>query len=80
MIKCLCPPTLFFTLSADDNHWPELAMMYTGLPYDDLENIHLQENVKKDPLFAAIHFEKRWNALLKYLKDAQPLGEIVAYL
>lgn len=79
MIKCLGPPTIFLTLSANDNHWPELAMMYTGLSYEDLQDINMQENLRKDPLFAAIHFERRWNAFLKYLKDAQPLGEIVDF-
>ena len=28
-VKCLGPPTLFVTLSADDNHWPELKMLLT---------------------------------------------------
>ena len=79
MIKCLGPPTIFVTLSANDNHWPELAMMYTGLPFDEVQNANLQDNIKQDPLLAAIHFERRWNALLKYLKDAQPLGEIVDF-
>ena len=33
MFRCLGPPTLFMTLSADDLHWPELGMLLENLSY-----------------------------------------------
>lgn len=79
MLKCLGPPTLFMTLSSNDNHWVELAMAFTGLPFDEINSPNLQEYIKTDPLLAAIHFERRWNALLKVMKDMKPLGEVEDY-
>ena len=79
MFCCLGPPTLFVTLSANDMHWPELIMQHTGCSYLEAENYgNAIELVKKDPLICAIHFERRLDALLKFVlhRGLQPLGKI----
>ncbi|WAQ95118.1 hypothetical protein MAR_007589 [Mya arenaria] len=64
MFRCLGPPTLFMTLSADDLHWPELGML-----------------MRSDPLLTAIHFDRRFTALMKFIIYGQnkPLGEVVDF-
>ena len=80
MIKCIGSPTIFLTLSANDNNWNELAMTYTGLSSEEIEgNTNIIENIKHDPLLAAIHFERRWTALLQFIKDSKIFGEVVDY-
>ena len=34
-IRCLGPPILFVTLSADDNNWPELKMLLQNITYGE---------------------------------------------
>ena len=34
-VNLLGPPTLFVTVSADDNHWPELKMLLFGCSYHE---------------------------------------------
>ena len=80
MLKCLGPPTLFVTLSADDCHWPELAMLLTNCKYEEV-NKHLKDLpflMKKDPYMTAVHFQRRYNALFKFILKSRkkPLGEI----
>lgn len=40
MFRCLGPPTLFMTLSADDLHWPELGMCLENLTYEEAVQKH----------------------------------------
>lgn len=76
MLKNLGCPTLFMTLSANDYHWKELAKTLK-VP---LEN--LPKAVQQNPLITAIHFERRWKALLNHvlLSGEQPLGELLIIL
>lgn len=79
MVKTLGPPTFFMTLTANDN-WPELfetLKSTTGL--DESDNLH--NHIKYNPLFTALHFERRWNALLKHVLKGPDtsLGTIVDY-
>lgn len=67
MFKALGPPTLFMTLSADDMHWKELGSLLNGLDDGDLQNSRNVHGVKKDPLMTAIHFERRFDALMKHV-------------
>ena len=64
---------------ADDLHWPELGIL--------LENIDYHETARKasflgsmceDPLMAAVHFERRFDALMKYVINSQehPIGKV----
>ena len=63
----------------DDLHWPELGML--------LESIDCHEVARKasflgsicgDPLIAAIHFERRFDALMKYVINSEehPIGKV----
>ena len=82
MVKSLGSPTIFLTLSADDNHWPELAMLFKDTTYEEAVNFKsCASELKQDPLLASIHFERRWNALFKHVLNGndKPLGNIVDY-
>ena len=83
MLKTLGPPTLFVTLSADDCHWPELAMALTNCAFKDAykHTESLRDLIRKDPYMTALHFERRYNALFKHIlkSDKKPLGEIVDF-
>ena len=79
MVRCLGPPTLFITLSADDLHWPELGMLLENLDYHDAaRKASFLGSMREDPLMAAIHFERRFDALMKYVINSQehPIGKV----
>ena len=81
-VKSLGPPTLFVTLSADDNNWPELKMLLNEISYEEAYNYqYSNENMRKDPLFSSLHFERRWKAFFKYILmgKEKPLGNIEDY-
>ena len=82
MVRCLGQPTLFI-IFADDLHWPELGIL--------LENIDCHEAARKasflgtmyeDSLMAAIHFERRFAALMKYVINSQehPIGKVKDFI
>ena len=67
-VRCLGPPILFVTLSADDNNWPELKMSLQNITYEEAaRNSSANEQMRKDPLLTSLHFERRWRAFLKYI-------------
>ena len=56
------------TLSDDGMHWPELIMTLKGCSYEEaLKHKSASDLVKNDPLLTAIHFERRFKALLKFV-------------
>ncbi|CAC5381643.1 PIF1 [Mytilus coruscus] len=63
--------------------WPELKMLLTGISYEESFNIpeFPNENMRKDPLFSSLHFERRWKAFFKYVLVGieKPLGNIEDY-
>ena len=81
MFKALGPPTLFMTLSADDMHWKELGCLLNNLDYNDVSNESNFHGVKRDPLMTAVHFERRFDALMRHivLNGIQPLGKVRDY-
>lgn len=82
MFKCIGPPTLFMTLSADDLHWTELGMLLQEVNYEAAQQRNsFTENMRKDPLMTAIHFERRFDALMKHiiLSGPEPLGKVLDY-
>ena len=82
MFKCLGPPTIFMTLSADDCHWPELGMSLENLGYEEAKTkMSFSASMRKDPFMTAIHFERRFNALIKKVicSNMAPLGEVQDY-
>jgi len=81
-VKSLGPPTLFLTLSADDCNWPELKMLLTNISYEEaFKTSSTGEDMRRDPLFSSLHFERRWKAFLKYvlMGKEKPLGNIEDY-
>ena len=81
MLKNLGPPTIFLTLSCNDNHWPELAMTLQNCAKEYVNLSSLPRNVQQDPLLTAVHFERRWQALLKHVINGpdKPLGNVKDY-
>ena len=80
MIKTLGPPSLFVTLSANDMHWPELIMTLTCCSFENaLNDRNALKYVKKDPYLTALHFQRRFKALLKYVIKGKsaPLGKVI---
>lgn len=76
MFKCIGPPTLFMTLSADDLHWTELGMLLHEVNFKGAQQRKsFTEYMRKDPLMTAIHFERRFDALMKHviLSGPEPL-------
>ena len=71
-VRCLGPPILFVTLSADDNNWPELKMLLQNTTYEEAtRNSSANEQMRNDPLLSSLHFERRWRAFLKYILMAK---------
>lgn len=82
MFRSVGPPTLFVTLSTNDLHWPELGMMLNDLSYDDaVKEGSFFNSMRSDPLLTATHFQRRFDALLKYVINGpkKPLGKITDY-
>ena len=82
MFRSLGLPTLFMTLSADDFHWPELGIILENLSYkDDVCKGSFAFSMGSDPLLTAIHFERRFSALFKFVicGESYPLGKVRDY-
>ena len=82
MLRCLGPPSLFVTLSADDLHWPEIGMVAQSISYAESCQLgSMFDTVQKDPLMASVHFNRRFHALLKYVINGpkKPLGTVLDY-
>lgn len=81
MFRCLGPPTLFMTLSADDLHWPEQGMTLDGLNLEDAYSRSYFSSVRNDPVLTATHFERQFRSLRKnvILGDLHPLGQVKYY-
>ena len=57
---------------ADDLHWPELEILLESIDYHEAaRKASLLGSMCEDPLMAAIHFERRFDALMKYLIDSK---------
>ncbi len=79
MFRSLGPPTIFMTLSADDLHWPELGMLLENISYDEAQQKNsFMSSMRHNPLMTAIHFERRFKALMKHVIHAKhkPLGNV----
>ena len=79
MLKCLGPPTLFITVSANDLKWTELGMSLEDLSYEEASaKANFFQSMRADPLLTAIHFERRFNALFKHIINSpeKPLGDV----
>ena len=63
---------------ADDLHWPELGILLESIDYHEAARKASFLRSMCDPLMAAIHFERRFDALMKYVINSQeyPIGEV----
>ena len=82
MFKNLGAPSLFMTLSANDMHWSELIMTLKKCSYEEACTIkNALSLVKEDPYLTALHFERRFKALLHHVINGKlaPLGKVIDY-
>ena len=82
MFKQLGPPSLFVTLSANDMHWPELIKTLKKCSFENAKSFkNGLKFVKEDPYMTALHFQRRFKALQKYVINGEqlPLGKVVDY-
>ncbi|CAC5408743.1 unnamed protein product [Mytilus coruscus] len=82
MFKNLGTPSLFMTLSANDMHWTEVIMTLKQCSYEEactIQNALLL--VKEDPYLTALHFQRRFKALLNHVINGKlaPLGKVKDY-
>ena len=63
---------------ADDLLWPELGMLESIDYLEAARKASFLGSMCEDPLMAAIHFEKRFDALMKYVINSQehPIGKV----
>ena len=64
---------------ADDLHWPELGILLESIDYHETARKALfLGSMCEDSLMAANHFERRFDALMKYLINSQehPIGKV----
>ena len=57
---------------ADDLHWPELWILLESIDYHEAaRKASILGSMCEDSLMAAIHFERRFDALMKYVINSQ---------
>ena len=64
---------------ADDLHWPELGILLESIDYHEaVRKASFLGSMCEDSLMAAIHFERRFDALIKYGINSQehPIGKV----
>ena len=68
---------------ADDLHWPELGILLESIDYHEAaRKASFLGSMCEDSLMAAIHFERRFYALMKYVFNRQehPIGKVKDFL
>ena len=62
---------------ADDLHWPELGILLESIDYHEAaRKASFLGSMCEDSLMAAIHFERRFDALMKYVTNSHTGGEL----
>ena len=62
---------------ADDLHWPELGILLESIDYHEADRkASFLGSMCEDSLMAAIHFERRFDALMKYVINSQERSKI----
>ena len=64
---------------ADDLHWPELEMLLESIDYHEAaRKDSILGSMCEDSFMAAIHFERKFDALMKYVINSQehPIGTV----
>ena len=68
---------------ADDLHWPELGILLEIIDYHEAaRKASFLGSMCEDSLMAAIHFERRFDALMKYVINSQehPIGKVKDFI
>ena len=68
---------------ADDLHWPELGILLESIDYQEAaRKASFLGSMCEDSLMAAIHFEKIFDALMKYVINSQehPIGKVKDFI
>ena len=68
---------------ADDLHWPELGILLESIDYHEAaRKDSFLGSMCEDSLMAAIHFERRFDALMKYVINSQehPIGKVKDFI
>ena len=68
---------------ADDLHWPEPGMLLESIDYHEAaRKASFLGSMCEDSLMAAIHFERRFDALVKYVIYSQehPIGKVKDFI
>ena len=68
---------------ADDLHWPELGILLESIDYHEAaRKASFLGSMCDDSLMAAIHFERRFDALMKYVINSQehPIGKVKDFI
>ena len=63
----------------DGLHWPELGILLESIDYHEAtRKASFLGSMCEDPLMAAIHFERIFDALMKYVINSQehPIGKV----
>ena len=67
---------------ADDLHWPELGVLLESIDYHEAaRKASFLGSMCEDTFMAAIHFERRIDALMKYFINSQehPIGKVKVF-
>ena len=73
----------YLHIFADDLHWPELEMLLESIGYHEAAGkASFFGSMCEDSLMAAIHFERRFDALMKYVINSQehPIGKVKDFI
>ena len=76
-------PTYTVYNFADDLHWPELGILLESIDYHEAaRKASFLGSMCEDSLMAAIHFERRFDALMKYVINSQehPIGKVKDFI
>ena len=68
---------------ADDLHWPELGILLESIDYHEAaRKASFLGSMCEDSLMAAIHFERRFDALMKNVINSQehPIGKVKDFI
>ena len=68
---------------ADDLHWPKLGILLKSIDYHEAaRKASFLGSKCEDSLMAAIHFERRLNAMMKYVINSQehPIGKVKDFI
>ena len=68
---------------AYDLHWPELGILLESIDYHEAaRKASFLGSMCEDSLMAAVHFERRFDALMKYVINSQehPIGKVKDFI